>query len=58
MEETWLDKMAETWINQVKTYPDKAIIYMAKIVYLEQKKRLENKQGQLDGSLWSPKDWK
>lgn len=38
-------------------YKQKALLLGMKDLLLEQQKRTEQIQGQLDGTLWSPNDW-
>lgn len=38
-------------------YKQKALLLGIKDLLLEQQKRTEQIQGQLDGTLWSPNDW-
>ncbi|AYW46450.1 hypothetical protein LQF61_12295 [Tetragenococcus koreensis] len=38
-------------------YKQKALLLGMRDLLLEQQKRTEQIQGQLDGTLWSPNDW-
>lgn len=38
-------------------FDDKALIKAARIIILEQNKRIWQMEGELDGTLWSPKNW-
>jgi len=40
-----------------RDYKQKALLLGIKDLLLEQQKRTEQIQGQLDGTLWSPNDW-
>lgn len=56
--DSWQKEIIPKWIEQAKTYPTKALLHTAVVVYAEQKRRLENEKGTLDGWMWSPDQWK
>lgn len=57
MDKQWLQTQFEQWIQECKDYKERAFLQQALELLLEQQKRLEQQQGQLDGQLWSPKEW-
>ena len=56
--EAWQKDIIPKWQQQAQTYPTKALLHMASVIYTEQKRRLENEKGALDGWMWSPEQWK
>lgn len=52
----WMVKELEQLFEQVG-FDEKALIKAAQTVILEQDKRIWQMEGQLDGTLWSPKNW-
>ena len=57
MESKWPNLSVSKWIDHADTYADQALLYVAQTLYHQQAKRLEIMQGQLDGQLWSRKQW-
>ena len=47
----------QDWQAQVPDYPSQALLQVAGDLYQQQDDRLRQLEGQLDGSMWSPKDW-
>lgn len=53
----WQTDIIPKWLEEAKTYPTKALLYMAGEIYVEQARRLETEKGKLDGMMWSPEQW-
>ena len=49
--------LIDTWIVEEKEYKERALLMAAKILLLEQAKRIEQAHGELDGRMWSPENW-
>lgn len=47
----------QDWQAQASDYPSQALLQVACDLYQQQEDRLRQLEGQLDGSMWSPKDW-
>ena len=47
----------QDWQVQASDYPSQALLQVASDLYQQQEDRLRQLEGQLDGSMWSPKDW-
>ena len=47
----------QDWQEQASDYPSQALLQVASYLYQQQEDRLRQLEGQLDGSMWSPKDW-
>ena len=47
----------QDWQAQAPDYPSQALLQVACDLYQQQEDRLRQLEGQLDGSMWSPKDW-
>ena len=47
----------QDWQAQAPHYPSQALLQVAGDLYQQQDDRLRQLEGQLDGSMWSPKDW-
>ena len=47
----------QDWQAKVPDYPSQALLQVASDLYQQQEDRLRQLEGQLDGSMWSPKDW-
>ena len=47
----------QDWQAQASAYPSQALLQVACDLYQQQEDRLRQLEGQLDGSMWSPKDW-
>lgn len=52
----WLDQQLEKLSHQADFY-DQAMIKAARTILVEQDKRIVQMEGELDGTLWSPKNW-
>ena len=48
----------QDWQAQAPDYPSQALLQVASDLYQQQEDRLRQLEGQLDGNMWSPKDWK
>ena len=47
----------QDWQTQAPDYPSQALLQVASDLYQQQEDRLRQLEGQLDGSMWSRKDW-
>ncbi|MGX6962913.1 hypothetical protein [Vagococcus xieshaowenii] len=56
-EQNWLLTEIDALLTQVTSYEEKALYLSLKKLVNEQYNRLEQLEGQLDGTLWSPKEW-
>ena len=56
-EKNWLMIEIDELLTQVSSYEEKALYASLKKLVSEQYNRLEQLEGQLDGTLWSPKEW-
>lgn len=52
----WMVKELDELMEQFD-FDEKALIKAAKKIILEQDKRIWQMEGELDGTLWSPKNW-
>lgn len=52
----WMIKELENLASQLG-FDEKALIKAAKKILIEQDKRIWQMEGELDGTLWSPKNW-
>lgn len=57
MGEHWLAKIVSNLQKTSVDYREKALLEAAVQLYFEQEQRIEQLEGQLDGTLWSPKNW-
>lgn len=57
MTNKWQTDIIPEWLEAAKTYPTKALLHAAGILYEEQSRRLESDQQKLDGMMWSPEEW-
>ncbi|KRL98104.1 hypothetical protein [Liquorilactobacillus satsumensis] len=53
----WLINQLDLLATQSKRYETRAFFMCMSECAAEQKKRLEQAKGELDGRLWSPKNW-
>lgn len=53
----WLIKEIRDYQTNVTTYEEKAFFQELETIVNEQLKRIRQAEGELDGSLWSPKKW-
>jgi len=56
-ENQWLIKQLEELERESRDYRQKALLEATIALLEEQKKRREQLQGELDGTLWSPGNW-
>ncbi|MGY3747513.1 hypothetical protein ACWN8P_09640 [Vagococcus salmoninarum] len=54
----WIQKELSQGMTSSRDYKQKALIFATKKIILEQDIRLEQKQGEIDGTLWSPNNWR
>ena len=50
-------QMIEEWISNEKEYKNRAMLVAVKHLLVEQSKRIEQAQLELDGRMWSPSGW-
>ncbi|WP_057896980.1 hypothetical protein [Liquorilactobacillus oeni] len=55
--EEWLVEQLKLMANGQRKYEKRAILMCMSECAIDQKKRLEQAKGELDGRLWSPKSW-
>ena len=53
----WLKAQLEQLESESQDYKQKALLQATVALILEQEKREEQLQGELDGTLWSPGNW-
>ncbi|MDN6195270.1 MAG: hypothetical protein L0J48_03050 [Alkalibacterium sp.] len=53
----WLKAQLEQLESESQDYKQKALLQATVALLLEQEKREEQLQGELDGTLWSPGNW-
>jgi len=56
-DEDWIKQTLEELITSTKAYEDRALLLAAEKLLLEQLTRIEQLEGQLDGTLWSHTHW-
>ncbi|MGO2084187.1 hypothetical protein [Vagococcus sp.] len=56
-QEEWLLHEIDQLMKQSKTYQDWSFYLELKKIVREQYRRIELAEGELDGTLWSPKNW-
>ena len=56
-EQSWLIEEIKACYLASNTYEKKAFFQEVEKIVREQIKRIEQAEGELDGSLWSPKKW-
>ena len=56
-EKEWILSELKRVFEDSRDYKQKALIAAAIHLLEEQYLRIEQKEGELDGSLWSPRDW-
>lgn len=54
----WYLEQLDTLIQASQDYRQKALLEGTKKLLEEQEERLSQMAGQLDGSLWSPQEWR
>lgn len=57
-EREWMSEELEKAFENSKDYKQKALLLGAKNLIEEQYTRIEQMQGELDGTMWSPKQWR
>lgn len=55
--EDWLLLELETLFSNSQEYKQKALLKATMELVKEQFKRINQMEGELDGRLWSPRDW-
>lgn len=55
--EKWILDDIESLLIKSNDYREKALLLATKNLVLEQAIRIEQLEGQLDGMLWSPREW-
>lgn len=53
----WLLRETKQLEETAVTYEEKAFYQELEFIIREQYKRIEQAEGELDGTLWSPKKW-
>lgn len=53
----WLLRETKQLEKTTTTYEEKAFYQELEYIIREQYKRIEQAEGELDGTLWSPKKW-
>lgn len=56
-EREWIDAQLEKAVEDSRDYEQKALLLATKALIEEQYTRIEQMQGELDGTMWSPKNW-
>lgn len=56
-ERNWLLKECQQLADDSHSYAEKAFFEALETVIAEQIKRIQQAEGELDGSLWSPRKW-
>lgn len=55
--DSWiLNQLQETY-DKLDDYNQRALIIAAKGIIKEQSKRTEQMEGQIEGTIWSPRNW-
>lgn len=55
--EEWMLQELERVFYNSRDYKQKALIESARGLIKEQSERIQQMEGELDGTLWSPRDW-
>ncbi|WEG72992.1 hypothetical protein [Vagococcus intermedius] len=58
MEKQWLEKELSLLLTQSNDYKQKALLVATLDLVKEQAFRQEKMEGELDGTLWSPRQWR
>ncbi|WP_124058208.1 hypothetical protein [Vaginisenegalia massiliensis] len=58
IENRWQEEWLAKWLKGAKDYPTRALLWQAVRLNQEQKQRLQQVSNQLDGQIWSPKEWR
>ena len=57
MDSKWMEEQITTWQEESQDYKERAFLEASKQLLLEQQQRVDHYKAQLDGQLWSPKEW-
>ena len=57
MDSKWMEEQIATWQEEYQDYKERAFLEACKQLLLEQQQRVDHYKAQLDGQLWSPKEW-
>lgn len=57
-EREWIREQLDQTMETSRDYEQKALLLAAKELIEEQYTRMEQMQGELDGTMWSPKNWR
>lgn len=55
--ENWAQKQLDHLVEMSKDYRQKALFQETKKLFQDQYQRMEQMEGELDGRMWSPKEW-
>lgn len=55
--ENWVQEQLNHLMAASKDYLQKALFQETKKLFQEQYQRIEQMEGELDGRIWSPKEW-
>lgn len=58
MQDEWLLEELENIYRNSRDYRQKALIKATQNMIKEQSERIRQMEGELDGTLWSPRNWK
>lgn len=58
MQDEWLLEELENIYQNSRDYRQKALIKATQNMIKEQSERIRQMEGELDGTLWSPRNWK
>lgn len=57
MDSKWMEEQISIWQKECQDYKERAFLEACKQLLLEQQQRVDHYKAQLDGQLWSPKEW-
>lgn len=55
--ENWAQEQLDHLVETGKDYRQKALFQETKKLFQDQYQRMEQMEGELDGRMWSPKEW-
>ncbi|HEX5351427.1 MAG TPA: hypothetical protein VFW58_07355 [Trichococcus sp.] len=55
--ENWAQEQLDHLVEASKDYRQKALFQETKKLFQDQYQRMEQMEGELDGRMWSPKEW-
>nr|WP_319216633.1 hypothetical protein [uncultured Trichococcus sp.] len=55
--ENWVQEQLDRLVEASRDYRQKALFQETKKLFQEQYQRMEQMQGELEGRIWSPKEW-